>query len=188
MLLLYAIELLRDEGEVAQFERIMEKYRRVMYNSAYGLLLDATAAEDAVTDAFIGVLRNFDGVKGLDHRELQNYLCKSARNAAISIKRKQERYSKYEVPLEEWREEAGPQEETFEAYVRNERKALISQAILRMDKECAAIIRMKYVQEMRESEIAELMKCSQSAVHKLIEKAKKEFARIYMELEGKGDE
>ena len=103
MLFLYAMELLTDEKELAQFEQIMNKYRRMMYNSAYGFLLDPTAAEDAVTDAFMGVLRNFDGVKGLDNRELQNYLYKAARNAAISINRKRERLARHEVPLEEYK-------------------------------------------------------------------------------------
>ena len=184
MLFLYAMELLTDEKELAQFEQIMNKYRRMMYNSAYGFLLDPTVAEDAVTDALMGVLRNFDAVKGLDNRELQNYLCKAARNAAISINRKRERLARHEVPLEEWCDEPDASEDPFVACIKNEKKRLIAETFLRMNGDRAKLIRLKFEQGMSETEISKVMNCSQSAVHRKIEKARQEFISIYTELEG----
>ena len=55
---------------------------------------------------------------------------------------------------------------------------------MRMNGDRAKLIRLKFEQGMSETEISKVMNCSQSAVHRKIEKARQEFISIYTELEG----
>ena len=81
--------LIEDPKQLLRFEDICHAYRRQMLHVAEDVLQDRGAAEDAVLDALLGIARNMAAVAKLREDELRYYVLCSARNAALSLRRRQ---------------------------------------------------------------------------------------------------
>ena len=83
ILFLAAVELTED-GDYELYYDLYNKYKCDMIVAAYAVLRNDNLADDAVSDAFLNILRNFETVKGLSEPARGKYCVKSARNTAIN--------------------------------------------------------------------------------------------------------
>ena len=87
----FYLQLLETEGEKQKFERLYERYRRLMHWIAVGILQDEHLAEDAVHEAFLRILQNFDGIDEILSPKTRNFVVIVVRNTSLNLRKKQKR-------------------------------------------------------------------------------------------------
>ena len=87
----FYLQLLETEGEKQKFERLYERYRRLMHWIAVRILQDEHLAEDAVHEAFLRILQNFDGIDEILSPKTRNFVVIVVRNTSLNLRKKQKR-------------------------------------------------------------------------------------------------
>jgi RNA polymerase sigma-70 factor (ECF subfamily) len=86
-------------GDDEAFRLVVERFSKPLWRTAWRVLGDAEAAEDAVQEAF---LRAWKGLASFDERaELSTWLHRIAVNAAIDLRRKRQRRAGVNVAMVE---------------------------------------------------------------------------------------
>ena len=133
MILFLAAAVLEDNGDLELFYRLFDKYKNIMFNNAYAILRDRQLAEDAVNDAFEGILRNFETVKTLPDPAMDAYFIKSARNAALDHFKKRKLRWDNELPLDDCEVNCGAWDGTFTTVSRIIDREAVKKALNMMD-------------------------------------------------------
>ncbi len=81
----FYLSLLNTAEEKSKFEELYGQYENVLYNYAYRILKDRYLAEDAVHNAFLSVIKNFQKINAMSCNEKLKYLLIIVRNASFSI-------------------------------------------------------------------------------------------------------
>ena len=89
-MLIYTI-LIEDERDIVAFEDIYHHYRRQMYKVAMSVLHNPEDTEDALQIAFLGLARRIKDVPLDTPAATKAYVLTAAKNAALSLLRKQRR-------------------------------------------------------------------------------------------------
>lgn len=87
-------------GDSVALGELYDRYGRLAYGLAYRILGDATSAEDAVQEAFLGVWRSaagYDVARGT----ARAWLMTSVRNRCIDVLRGPRRLSKLDEPIDD---------------------------------------------------------------------------------------
>ncbi|MBQ9777655.1 MAG: sigma-70 family RNA polymerase sigma factor [Clostridia bacterium] len=95
-MLQYFLSTIEDPLHRSNFKEIYFLYRQKMMNITYKYLKKKEDAEDALQDAFAGIVQNIHKLKDPTSIETEIYVCKAAKNAAISILRKQKHFENIE--------------------------------------------------------------------------------------------
>ena len=72
-------------------ERIYELYEQKMFYIAFSILKDKSAAEDAVQDSFVKLIKNISRIKNPTSDKTKAYIIKTIKNTTIDIYRKRKR-------------------------------------------------------------------------------------------------
>ena len=64
--------------------QLYEQYEQPMYRIAYAILHHTEQAEDAVSDAFLRILRNLEKFETMDAVQTKSYIVKVIRSTAIN--------------------------------------------------------------------------------------------------------
>ncbi len=91
-MLIFILNVLDTESDRERFIKIYEKYKKLMHLVAVRILNDNFLAEDAVHEAFINAAKNFDKIRELDDEHIKNLMAIMARNEAVSVLRKGQKY------------------------------------------------------------------------------------------------
>jgi len=130
-------------GDAEAFRGIVEAYSRPLWRAAFRVLNDASAAEDAVQEAFVRAWRALDRFD--EQAELSTWLYRIAINAAIDHRRERRRREAHSATLPEdfdgqatarsdapdphrsafWREMAGHAREVISELPEAERTAIL---------------------------------------------------------------
>lgn len=142
--------MLDTPQEQEKFEEIYKANKDIMYAHAYSILKDVSSAEDAVSDSFVSLARNFSKTDEIDCNQVRSYLIIIARNAAYKIynKRKKE-ISTEEVMIDE--------ENPDNFTLNTEKKELYSklfEMVKKLDPKYGDLIMLRYYCDMREKDIA----------------------------------
>lgn len=187
VLFLAAVELTED-GDYELYFNLYNKYKRDMIVCAYAVLRNEHLAEDAVSDAFLNVLRNFETVKGLSELARGKYCLNSARNTAKNYLRKLKVQWDNEVPLEERVGCAGTWDSTFAAVSCAINRDAVRAALNRLEPDMRNLIIICVVEERSVSEAARLYNCPRTTLEYRLNKAKQCFAKEYLKITGEDNE
>ncbi len=179
MLPIYLAMLDGDE-EKSKFESLYFTYRKLMFHVANGILNDEGLAEDAVHQAFLKVLENFDKVGDISCHKTRSYVVIIVRNAAINMYNSRKRHSA--VPIEE--AAFCIAEEKLE---RTDDLDSLAEAVLKLPVIYKDALKLKYVQGFSNSEIARMLDISEAAVRKRLERARRMLEEI-LGREGNSDD
>jgi RNA polymerase sigma-70 factor (ECF subfamily) len=80
---------------------IYELYEQPMYRIAFAVLHSAPLAEDAVSDAFVTVIRHLGKFREPDSAKSRAYIIRIIRSSAINIYRKNKRQVEREVSIDD---------------------------------------------------------------------------------------
>lgn len=176
MLLFQAIvEQLETEEQIKTAEQIFSNYRNAMFQIAYHILKNTHDAEEAVSDTIMKVCRHID-----DFTAISGYEQK------LLVKKYTERTS-----IDKWRELKRSETEEFSEYIfdtadsegdtfgyeeditfSGEEFGELQRHMMEIPKKYRDILVLRYVNDLKNKEIAELMKIPESTVATHISRAK----------------
>lgn len=170
MLSLY-LSMLDTEDEKSKFDRLYEKYWRLMLYAAKGILKNEQDAEDCLHEAYIKVIKNIHNIGEIDCHETRNYLVIIIRGICFDFLAKKSR-QKNDFSLESVDEimENGisPQEKLENSELAVE----MSKCMLCLPERYSTILLLKYDNDLSTEEIAEVLEISHDNVRKVLSRAK----------------
>ncbi|MGI6501022.1 MAG: RNA polymerase sigma factor [Anaerostipes sp.] len=164
--MLTMIMAIDDDTQRLKAERIYSNYERQMFFAARRILKDDMMAEDAVHNAFEGIIRNLKMIEEPDSVRTKSYVIRAAKNSAINIYNKNKRM----VPIEDYQIEKG-------VNIEDSTKELMED-IYRLPQLYRDIIILKALYGYTYREIAIAFHISESAAMKRMERAKKKLEQI----------
>ncbi len=162
---------LETEEERITAAEIFEMYQNMMYHTAFDVLRNRDDAEDAVADALVKICRSPERFAERDEKGRKILVQICVRNTAIDCYRKRKREEALFVPdsMEETREVMAEDPDdlgSMESY------------LAQLSEEHRAVLILKYVEEMKNTEIARLLGISQTTAATRIFRAKQRLRRI----------
>jgi len=165
------LAMLDGDDEKSKFESFYLTYRKLMFHVANGILNDESLAEDAVHQAFLKILENFDKVGEISCHKTRSYVVIIVRNATINLYNQRKRRTT--IPLEDVEYCI-----TTEPISVAEDLDHLARAVLKLPVIYKDVLTLKYVQEFSNEEIAKMLDISEAAVRKRLERAKRRLEEI----------
>lgn len=160
MLLIY-LSAIPDSESHDIFIEIYEKHRASMYKIARFYTRDHYKAEDALQNAFLGIAKNMDKIKSLTSEQIETYVHKIAKNAAISLLRKEKNVCVdiddmyLDVASDDNIEESAADKETIDEMI---------QFIKSMKQEYRDVLSYSFLYDMSPAQIADILNVPLSTV------------------------
>ena len=139
-----------------------------MFYVAKGILRDGPDAEDAVHQAFLSILENFEKLPEVESPKTQAYVVTVTERKAIDILRAEKSY--VETEMDQFSGELPPPGESG-----------LEEAIARLPARYREVMLLRYQQGYETKELARMMNIKQESVEKLLWRAKTRLKRIMEE-------
>ena len=165
--MLIYLQIADNHADQIRFAGIYEKYKHIMYCVAKRIVNDHQDSEDAVQDAFVGIVKNMKTVRKLSGPMLKSYLLNSAGNAALNIAEKRSRRG--EVSLEE----------LTGTYTQYDGEDELTRCILQLPLRQRQVILLKYYHGYTLKEIAKVLNITGENAKKIHQRAKRQLREIY---------
>lgn len=165
------LALLASAEEQSKFEALYFEYRHLMFYIANKILDDQGLAEDAVHQAFIKVLENFDKVGEVSCHKTKSYLVTIVRNTAINMYNSRKRRPTAAIEEIFFAVDLGQinQEDSIDE---------LSVAILELPIIYRDALKLKYIHGFSSAEIAVMLDISDDVVRKRLERAREKLGEI----------
>lgn len=155
------LALLDDPEDQEKFAGIYESYRHFMWYVANQKLQDAQLAEDAVQEAFFSLLRHLDKVEDIHSPKTKKFLATIVRSKAVDILRKQ----KPQEELTDQMPESSDGGDLLNQYLTRENYHRLTACILELDDTYRVVFEYKYLYEMKDAEIGDILGISAKNVN-----------------------
>ncbi len=87
--------------ESEKLRRLYDIYEQPMYRIAYAVLKDENTAEDAVSEAFLRIIKHINRIDEPDSPRTKKYIIKIIRSTSIEQYRKKKHFFNREAPIDE---------------------------------------------------------------------------------------
>ena len=173
-MLLY-LSMLDTQEEKDKFTEIYEQYQHFCWYVANQLLGDVHLAEDAVQDAFFALARHLDKIEDAESPKTRKFLMTIVKNKAVDLLRKQHG----EVSVEELScEPADQRQDILNTYITKENYNHLISCILELDEMYRVVFEYKFVHQLRDTEIAELLDITPKLVNVRYFRARKKLQQM----------
>jgi RNA polymerase sigma-70 factor (ECF subfamily) len=169
----------RENGDESGLVEIIRDYKDGLILYLSSIVGDIHIAEDLTEDTF--VLLGTKKPKDKGKSSFKTWLYTIGRNIAIDYLRKKIR--RKEVPLEEAADVGNEEYDLEKAYIREEQKITIHQALRKLKPEYRQIIWLQYFEQMTMKEAAKILKKSAHGTEVLASRARKAL-KAQLEKEG----
>lgn len=162
-----------DSKQKSKFEEIYQTYKKVIYFIALKYLKNEKLAEEAVQEIFFKVFCNIEKIVSLESNKTKGYLMEIARNTAIDIYRK-ERVRFAEIKIDEM--PSYDIEDDFcleKIIIKKEISKQILSSMNNLKELDRKILRLTYIEEKSEKEVAEALGLSYENTRARISRARK---------------
>lgn len=178
MLSLY-MAMLDEPEDKALFEDAYKKYRSKMLTVAYNILGNYHDAEEAVSNAFFAIARNFGRVKKRSPQERAAFYCVVTKNCSYDILRTQKRRN--EIPLDDDTEIADEDSDVSDEALSDIGYNRIVEAIRSLPEHYAQVLYMQNITGLPTKEIAKILGETDAGVRKRLERARAKLREILEE-------
>ena len=153
-------------GDATAFSELFYKYYKPLYQFAGRFVKDAQSAENIVQEIFVNLWlnRNTLNIKS----NLKIYLFSSVKNQSLNYLAKQKRIDALEQKIEGQKLTENSVEEN---YLKKEWRQAVLQAIDRLPQQCRQVYTMKRYNDLKYSEIAEILNISVNTVKTQMKRA-----------------
>jgi len=146
------------------FSEFYQKYFDKVFNYIYKRILDYEKSLDIIQESFLKLFLSFEKIKSKDEKVLKVYIYKVSASCITDYKRKLK--IKPEANIENIEFENG-YEENFESF---EKVKLAISILEKLPGKYSEVLRLKFVEELENDEIAEILKVKESSVRSLIKR------------------
>ena len=151
------IEKIQDEKTINYgFNLLMDKYQDKVYSVIRRMVIDHDAADDAAQETFVKVWKNIESFKG--DSKLYTWIYRIATNEALNHLRKKKR--RFFIPIGDIEHELSSSLDTDIYYSGDEIQLKLQKALLKLPEKQRLVFNMKYFEEMKFKDIAEVMDVS----------------------------
>lgn len=161
-MLLY-LAMIETQEELDLFETIYSQYRYLMLHVANKILQNHHDAEDAVHEAFLSVIKNFDKFSDVESPKTRSLIVLIVERKAIDILRKKHKENLAEI-----------NEDILGIEVPAPGDLGVADAIVRLSANHREVLLMRFDIGLTNREIAKLLDITESGVRKLLGRAKRE--------------
>ena len=175
-----------DAAEGRCAAEIFEKYHKLVYGIAYGILKRPLDAEDAWNEVMIHVMKNMERFSGATRNDIEAQLVIYTRNTAINLYNKNKRRNKVEVPITYVNDEENLEDMEMEdldqrveeIVLTQETKDIVKAYLKNLPIEYRDVIKLVYALGYSNVEAAKILHISPNAVGLRLYKAKKKLAEV----------
>lgn len=181
IMLLFYLSLIDTEEEKSKFEKLYYDYRALMKYIAFDILKDEQLAEDAVHNAFIKLINYLDKIDENDCHKTKGFIVIVIKSVAKDMYRKRRR--ELEISINEnitYRVSDDFSLATFDV------EEIVSK-IESLPEIYRDVLILKYLQELDNKEIADILNIKATTVRKRLERAKFMLAEL-LEKDGEYDD
>ena len=151
------IEKIQDEKTINYgFNLLMDKYQEKVYSVIRRMVIDHDAADDAAQETFVKVWKNIESFKG--DSKLYTWIYRIATNEALNHLRKKKR--RFFIPIGDIEHELSSSLDTDIYYSGDEIQLKLQKSLLKLPEKQRLVFNMKYFEEMKFKDIAEVMDVS----------------------------
>ena len=147
------------QGQRMSFEAVYEQYYDRVYHYVYTLLLNKEEAEDVTEEAFLAAYVHYDGYDE-NKASVATWLTRIAHNCAVNLLRSAAHAKHAEMP-EEWEP---TDDKDFTAQV--DSSQVMMKVYEKLSQDERTFLNLRYVMELKDREIAELMGLNEKTVNK----------------------
>ena len=165
----FFLTLLDDPEEQQKFTEIYYQYRHFMWYVANQKLQDSHLAEDAVQEAFLALTRHMEKVEEVHSDRTRNFLATIVRSKAVDILRKK-------TPDLELKEEYGEGKvggDMLDHYLTKQNYHRLVNCVLELDDTYRTVFEYKYMYQMSDAEIGDILGISAKNVNVRYYRARK---------------
>ncbi len=174
-MLSFYLTLTDNEDEKSKIEIIYDMYKKRMWFVANQILNDSYKAEDAVHNAFIGIVKNISHIDEPESRASFAYVITAAKHSALNMLQKDQRENI--IKLDDFK--TVPDENALKNLHNIENKELVISVLKDMPETYRELLYLHYCCGLSEKEIAELTDCKYATVRKQISRGKQLFAELF---------
>ena len=179
-------------GIEGAYEELIDRYEQPVYNIIYRLLGNQSDASDVVQEVFLKIFRGVACFR--EQSSLRTWVYRIAVNEAHNHRRWFARHAKHEVPIErETSDHEGtyevaqdPGRSPYELARNSEARALIEQALTRINPTFGTAVILRDIQDLSYEEIAEILQVSLGTVKSRILRGREALRRELTEQAGGG--
>ncbi len=157
------------KSDPGAFTRLYLRHYDAIFRYCAHRLFERTTAEDITSEVFLKMVENFHAFDG-NEKQFRNWLYRIATNAVNEHIRKTTRRSAILTWVRRGSSKAGV-DETVAADESQGNQALIKKALLMLKPEYQAIVTMRFFENMKPEEIAEVVGTSASTVRSQLSRA-----------------
>lgn len=151
------IEKIQDEKTVNYgFNLLMDKYQEKVYWVIRRMVIDHDTSDDIAQETFVKVWKNLSSFKG--DSKLYTWIYRIATNEALNHLRKMKR--RFFLPIGDVEHELSSSLESDTYYSGDEIQMKLQKAILKLPEKQRLVFNMKYFEEMKFKDIAEVLEVS----------------------------
>lgn len=168
-----------SDERTSKAERLFKKYRSVMFSAAISVLNDTYLADDAVSQAFIRVLKHIDKIEEEDAERTASYMAMVCKNIAINMSKRNMYLNINEDTVERM-------EDTINSYNIDPSKIVqdkesfnvLIDYINSLEPRYKEVMILKYYHDMQNKEIARALNVNESTVRKRVIKGREKLFRL----------
>lgn len=151
------IEKIQDKKTVNYgFNLLMDKYQEQVYWVIRRMVIDHDVADDIAQDTFVKVWKNLSSFKG--DAKLSTWIYRIATNESLTYLRKKKR--RFFLPIGDVEHELSSSLESDHYYSGDEIQLKLQKALLKLPEKQRLVFNMKYFEEMKFKDIAEILDVS----------------------------
>ena len=178
--MLLFLTMLDSDEDQSKFVQLYHKYRYFLWYLARERLQDDHLAEDAVQETFLALPRHMDKVGSVESAATRNFLATIVKNKATDLLRKRQKIMEDEETSQKQEAEVSG-EDLLNQYLAQESYERILHAIQKLDEIYRAVFEYKYLHELSDREIADLLGVTLKVVNVRIFRARKKLQNLLRE-------
>lgn len=152
--------LLNPKSQQDAFRKLVQLYQKPLYNHIRNIVLNHDDTDDVLQNTFIKVYQNLKNFKG--ESKLFSWMYRIATNEALTFL--QQKAKKQGITSEEIQEKALKNLESDVFFDGNEIQLQLQKAIALLPEKQQLVFKMKYFEELKYEEIAEIVDTSVGAL------------------------
>ncbi|GKS10923.1 DNA-directed RNA polymerase sigma-70 factor [Paenibacillus chitinolyticus] len=174
--------MLKNKDDHAYFNDLYTKYFWIMRKKAYHILTDYDIAEDIVQDAFINLIGKIDLLRSFGAKKEITYILQTVQNVSLNyVNQRKRRNSKIITGNDNFIESiADKQPSLEELYNYKEDLDEIVKIINGLSERDRDLLYNKYIMEMRDKEIADLLNVKKENIRSYLTRAKRRAIKLFV--------